>query len=413
MMRTVTLARQSAKADSPRPRLALSNRRLFVLIAYGLLVVLAGANLPTPLYPYYQRVDRLSTAALTVVFVAYVLAVSLALIVGGQLSDRFGRRAILLPALVLAAVSMAAFAAGESVAVLVVGRVASGLASGGFTAVGAAALADLEPGHDTRRPALVASAATVGGLAVGPMISGLLVQYGPWPTRLVYLLELAALGPAFAGVLGLPRPHRAAAGPRPRPRLQFPRVPRATSPAFLRSTLAFSAGWVGTAMFFALGPTFAGQILGTTNSAAQAGVVFAVFLPSALAQLLSWRVARRRATLVGLVLFSVGMLGLPAALAWHQLVVLLVSAVATGAGQGLTHRATQSAVTHAAPAESRGQVLAAYYLAGYATVAVLLVALGRTIDATSSLIGLTSFAAVVALMATVAGILVGRHPDQP
>jgi MFS family permease len=403
MMRTVTVARLRGGAD--RRGGAPSRRCLFGLVAYGLVAVLAGANLPTPLYPYYQRVNHLSTVALTGVFVAYVLAVSLALIGAGQLSDRHGRRAVLLPALVFAVIGMAAFAVADSVVALVIGRIASGLASGGFTAVGAAALADLEPSGDTRRAALVASAATVAGLALGPLISGLLVQYGPWPTRLVYLLELVALGPAFVGVLGLPRQ---GTGGGPRPRLRLPTVPRSTRPAFLRSTLAFSAGWVGTAMFFALGPTFAGEILRTSNSAAEAGVVGAVFVPSALAQLLSQRLARARATIVGLVLFLAGMSALPVALALHQPTVLLVAAAATGAGQGLTHRATQSLVTHAAPTAQRGQVVAAFYLAGYATVAVLLVALGRAIDATSSLIGLTGFVAVVAVMAALSLCLVWR-----
>ena len=67
-------------------------------MAYAIAAVLAAANLPTPLYPHYQRVDHLSTATLTVVFVAYVVTVAATLTVAGQASDPFRRRALLLPA---------------------------------------------------------------------------------------------------------------------------------------------------------------------------------------------------------------------------------------------------------------------------------------------------------------------------
>ncbi len=94
----------------------------------------------------------------------------------GQLSDRYGRRAVLRPAPLLAVASAAAFAISPGVGWLLVGRITSGLASRAVTAVAPAALAELEPDNDLSRASVVASAATVVGLALGPMISGLFVQ---------------------------------------------------------------------------------------------------------------------------------------------------------------------------------------------------------------------------------------------
>ncbi len=194
---------------------------------------------------------------LTVIFIAYVLAVALALVLAGQLSDRYGRRAVLLPALALALASAAAFALSSGLLSLLVGRITSGLASGAVTALAPAALAELEVDRDPDRASVVASTATVLGLALGPMISGVLVEYGPWPTRLVYVLQILALLPALAGALVLPRT-TPEDGHDPTTRgLRLPHVPAAGRALFARATLAFCSGWVATAMFFALGPTFA------------------------------------------------------------------------------------------------------------------------------------------------------------
>jgi len=263
----------------------------FRTVAYSLMIVLLGANQPTPLYAVYQRVDRLSTTMLTLLFIAYVLAVALALVLAGQLSDRYGRRAVLLPALALALTSAGAFALSSGLVWLLVGRITSGLASGAVTALAPAALAELEVDRDLDRASVVASTATVLGLALGPMISGLLVEYGPWPTRLVYVLQILALLPALTGALILPR-ITPEAGHEPATRgLRLPHVPAAGRALFARATVAFGSGWVATAMFFALGPTFAALILGTHNQALTAGIVFTVFSASAAAQLLS-RLAR-------------------------------------------------------------------------------------------------------------------------
>jgi len=154
----------TAATSTPSTR---ARRWGFRTVAYSLMIVLLGANQPTPLYALYQRVDRLSTTTLTLLFIAYVLAVALALVLAGQLSDRYGRRAVLLPALALALTSAAAFALSSGLVWLLVGRITSGLASGAVTALAPAALAELEVDRDLDRAPVVASTATVLGLALG------------------------------------------------------------------------------------------------------------------------------------------------------------------------------------------------------------------------------------------------------
>lgn len=398
----------------------------FRAVAYAIAAVLAAANLPTPLYPHYQRVDHLSTATLTVVFVAYVVAVAVTLTVAGQAADLFGRRAVLVPALGFGVLSVACFAASGALDWLIAGRIASGIASGAVTAAGPATLVDLEANGDVERASTAASAAIVGGLAAGPMVSGLFVSYAPRPDHLVYVVFLVVLAGGLAGVAALPRSptpaghapaaSRSAIGSMSTVasmrvvlarlgRLRRPWVPVGVRPLFVRTAVAFCAGWVGTAMFFALGPTFADLVLRTTDPIVGAAIVFDAFVMSAAAQLLSRRLANGPAMRWGLAVFAVGMAVLPVALSQRQPVLLVLGAAAAGAGQGLTHRASQADLLDSTSPSARGQTAAAFYLVGYLTIAVTLVSLGFLIDATGPLVGLSSFTALTVSAAAVAVVL--------
>src|SRR5215211_732766 len=81
----------------------LSKNHAFWLVAYTLFILLVGATIPTPLYPIYQYRFGFSVGVLTVVFALYMVTALFSLIFVGPLSDRVGRRRVLLPALGLAA----------------------------------------------------------------------------------------------------------------------------------------------------------------------------------------------------------------------------------------------------------------------------------------------------------------------
>ena len=120
-----------------------------------------------------------------------MLALLLSLLTVGRLSDFVGRRPVLAAALVLDAAAMAVFLGADGVGWLVVARIVQGLATGAGVGVLGAYLLDLQPPDGSRLGSLVNSAAPTTGLGVGAVVTGVLVQWAPHPTRLVFVILTA------------------------------------------------------------------------------------------------------------------------------------------------------------------------------------------------------------------------------
>ncbi|KJS57685.1 hypothetical protein VM95_38140, partial [Streptomyces rubellomurinus] len=118
----------------------LGRRGAFPLHASVLVGLLAASSAPTPLYALYQAAWHFSAMTLTLVFSAYALALLVALLTAGTLSDHLGRRPVLAAALLAEAVAMAAFATARGVPALIAARILQGLATGAATSAAGAAL---------------------------------------------------------------------------------------------------------------------------------------------------------------------------------------------------------------------------------------------------------------------------------
>ena len=124
----------------------------------GLFVLTMGTSIITPLLPLYQSHFGLSTGTLTLLFVTYTVTVVPTMLVAGNLSDRLGRKRLMLPSMAVLTAASLVFALTDSVPLLFIGRVLQGLGIGGFLGVGVAFVVD----H--ARPASKALAATLGGV---------------------------------------------------------------------------------------------------------------------------------------------------------------------------------------------------------------------------------------------------------
>ena len=269
----------------------------FVAVAYAFAVTMMGTTLPTPLYPLYQEKLGFSELMVTIVFAVYAFAVIAGLLLFGAASDQLGRRRALLPGLALSAASAVCFLLVGGLGELFVGRILSGLSAGLFTGTATATLIDLAPPEGRRRATLVATAANIGGLGLGPLVCGLLAEYAPDPLQLVFIVDLCLV--AIAAVLVFAIPETVEVKPGARLRLQRLGVPAEVRSIFIRASLAAFAGFAILGLFTAVAPAFLAQVLGETSHAVLGIVVAAAFESSLLGQIAVERVGEERSLPLG------------------------------------------------------------------------------------------------------------------
>jgi MFS family permease len=313
------------------------------------------------------------------------------LILFGSLSDRIGRRLVMLLGLGAAVGGLALFAAARSTVWLFGGRILQGLAVGMISGAATAALVELDPDGDRRRAALFAGLAQAGGSALGPLLAGVLAQWAPAPRRLSFLLVLGATLLAAASVARVPD---AGAGAGERWRIQWPRVPRDVRADFARVSLTAAVVWATVALFLSIVPLYAATILHTRNVALLAAIAALALVASSGAQLLG-----RHSQPVGLLLLAAGLIALVAAGPAGSLALLLVGAVCAGVGHGLAFVSAQQELNELAPAERRGEVTAAFIAAIYALVACAVVGTGALDRWVSLTLAVGIVAGVLALLA--------------
>jgi MFS family permease len=239
-----------------------------------------------------------------------------------------------------------------------------------------AALVELDPRRGEQRPAMLAGLAQAGGSALGPLVAGVLAEWAARPLELCFVVLLGATAVAAAFVLVLPEPAR---GNREPWRIQRPRVPDEIRPDFARVSLTAATGWGSVALYLSIVPSYAAELLKTSNLALLGAVSGIALLASCVALVVSKRrgsAAPRRGQATGLVLLAVGLACLVAAAPSGSLAVLVVGAVLAGAGHGLAFLDAQDELNRIAPAERRGEVTAAFICCIYAVVGGGVIATG-------------------------------------
>ncbi|HEY0470060.1 MAG TPA: MFS transporter, partial [Kribbella sp.] len=186
----MTTAETSAAAPS---RLRVRHTTGFWFVATAFLTLMAFGTVPTPLWPIYQVRDHFGATTVTIAFAVMVVGAASGFMLLGHLSDRLGRRRIIVPALLVGILSAAVLAVWPALPGLIVGRIMTGVAIGLMASTATAYLTDLyheaRPGQPgSAVPGLVATAANLGGLALGPLAAGALAQWAPAPVHTAYII---------------------------------------------------------------------------------------------------------------------------------------------------------------------------------------------------------------------------------
>jgi len=359
-------------ALTPRPgsvvrRGAIPHGGGFWIIALAFLMEMAFCAVPTPLYAIYQKRDGFPTLVLTVIFAAYAVGVMLSLYLAGHLSDRFGRRRVILAALLLDLISAILFVVWNDVAGLIVDRLICGLSVGVFTATATAHLSEL--GTAVRRTPVVSNIvaifANLGGIALGALFGGVIASYTARPLVVPYVVFAVLF--VIEGILVSFVPETVdRREPRPAYRPQRIAVPTASRSAYVAAgAAAFGASAVfGT--FTGLAPTFLVGILGQHSHLLAGLAPFIAFMAAAVAQVFTARIALRTQILIAIIVAMLGCAALGCGAVFASLGLFLVGGGLAGAGVGILYRSALGVVGSLADPARRGEALAGVFLFGYA-----------------------------------------------
>jgi len=152
-------------------------RSPLLLILLTVFVDLIGFGVIVPLLPFYNRTFGGGPAVLGLLIASFFLMQFLFAPLLGRLSDRFGRRPILLGTLAVATTGHLVLASASSLVFLFLARMLAGFAAGNLS-VARAYIADrTRPEERARGMGLVGAAFGVG-FAVGPVIGGIFAPLG-------------------------------------------------------------------------------------------------------------------------------------------------------------------------------------------------------------------------------------------
>jgi MFS family permease len=319
-----------------------------------------GGNQFTPLLVMYREAGW-SVLTVDALLGAYVVGLVPGLLCAGALSQRFGRRPVMLAGTLASLVASLLLAVG-SVQAIAVGRLVTGVAVAVAMAVGSTWVTELSvragdsASTGTRRGALWLTL----GFGLGAGVAGVLAQWAPLPWHLPYLVHVVLAVVALALLVRLPETRGIGVGPR------FSGV---RHPRFLR-VITPMAPWIfGSAgVAYAILPQLVGERLGSWGLAYSTLLTVCTLGAGALVQPLAKRLDRTtsaRGVLVGMVLMSGGLAVSAGAAVVRSPVLALVAAVVLGAAYGIAVVSGLLELQRLVPPSELAAMTGVYYALAY------------------------------------------------
>ncbi|MCM3216241.1 MFS transporter [Niallia taxi] len=367
------LMQRTSSIQVMREQRTLSKKMSFWLVACCLFLTLFGTNIPASLYTLYRQEWGLSSGMITLVFAIYAFTVIPAIIVAGQLSDQIGRKKVLIPGILFSIIGTACFTIADGLGMLLLARLFQGLSVGILNGVAVAALTELDEKRDKKKTALICALAVTLGNAIGPILSGLLGDFAPFPLRLSYYVHLLFILPCFAALFFLNENVRPGLQP---VKLKKPYVPKSMLKSFILASITSFLAWSIISMFMSLIPANLSSFT-QVHSLTISGIVVALGLIAAAAnQILLKQFSLRTMITIGYILLTLGLILLVITLAAKSLVLLLISAVLIGGGNGPAYAGSLALINERSPSKTKGNIVSTFFVITYLGVSLPVIGLG-------------------------------------
>jgi MFS family permease len=381
-----------------------SLRLAFVSAVVSLVAVFAAVGSTIPLFNIYRAEDGFTNAGISTTVAAYSVATLITLLVLGRLSNHLGRRPTSVASLVLLLLGCVLLLNVHDIGVLIAGRLLMGLGAGLASSSITSYIVDTAPARPTWLASVASSQTVMLGLAVGAIASGALVQFGPWPRELIFLVAIALLLASLALIIispetvtRMPNAWRSL-----RPRVHAPTRVRSLLPV---AAAVFLSTWATGAFYQAFVPALVEEQL-HTNSPLVVGLAFAAYMASSVVGApLGGRFAPAAAQRLGMIAFLAGMTGMITAIATGTLTPFITATIVAGAGQGIAISAATRGLLHGSTLADRAPIFSVIYLLSYsgATIPALIAGqLSHTFSLPQIALGYGALALVAALFTIIA-----------
>jgi hypothetical protein len=352
-------------------RSRLTGRPALYLLASLVVSLLAASAAPTPLYAIYQRMWGFTPITITIVFGVYAVAVLVALLTLGRLSDSIGRRPVLLAALGVQILSMVVYATAGGVGELMGARIIQGLATGAALGAIGAGMLDV----DRERGALANALSPGLGTGSGALVSALFVQFLPAPTHLIYVALIGVFAAQAIGVALL----RETVTPVPVTRAVLVpevRLPRAVRGPVLAAAPVLFAVWALAGLYAALGPSIVAALTGNQSVVLGSASVTALTVTAVSSVYLLRNVPARTVLVWGIAGLVAGVAITLVALGAGSVALFFVGTAVSGVGFGAGFQGGIRTVVPLAAPHERAGVLSLLFVVSYLGMGVPAVAAG-------------------------------------
>src|SRR5579863_7419569 len=382
--------------------------RAIAAVAVMIGAAFLGSTLVTPLYALYERAFGFSNLTLTLIYAVYVIGNLLALLLFGRLSDQMGRKKIGVASMLLAAGGVLLFLFAQNTVWLYLGRILGGLSVGIASGTGTAWLVELYGPQRRSTATVMATASNMTGIAIGPLIGGLLAQYAPDPLKLPFIVNVFIIAAAIVAILIWPpetvKDHTGALDLRPRVG-----VPREIRAAFVSPVVSAFATFALAGFYFALIPSMLREALHNANNAVAGAIVFEMVAIAVAVMILTRALDGRVSMLAGLVGLIPAAVLLVTAELLGSMPLLLVASALVGIVFGLGYRGGLQVVNGIAPDDRRAEVASAYFIGCFSGNSIPVIGVGILSTLYSLNVASSALACMVVVLAVVA-IVTGLSP---
>jgi len=157
----------------------MKNKKMLIAIFLIVFIDLLGFSLILPLLPFYAETYKATPFLVGLLTASYAGAQLIGAPILGRLSDRYGRRPVLLISIAGSLFGFILLALAKSLPVLFLARAIDGL-TGGNISVAQAYISDVSEAKDRGRALGLIGAAFGLGFIIGPAVGGLLGSLGFW-----------------------------------------------------------------------------------------------------------------------------------------------------------------------------------------------------------------------------------------